>query len=89
VAAPHTDTAEVFMNWIYQPEVEAPIEDYVNYVPPVAGTKEALVKIDPSTAKNPLIFPSDEVLKNGHAFKQLAPADEDKVNNAFQAMIGA
>jgi spermidine/putrescine transport system substrate-binding protein len=89
VGAPHPYTAEVFMNWIYQPDVEAPIEDYVNYVPPVAGTKEALVKIDPSTAKNPLIFPTAEVLKNGHAFKQLSPADEDKLNNAFQAVIGA
>jgi spermidine/putrescine transport system substrate-binding protein len=89
VGAPHAYTAEVFMNWIYQPEVEAPIEDYVNYVPPVDGTKDALLKLDPSTAKNPLIFPSAEVLKSGHAFKQLAPADEDKINNAFQAMIGA
>ena len=89
VGAPHPYTAEVFMNWIYQPEVEAPIEDYVNYVPPVAGTKEALVKIDPSTAKNPLIFPTAAVLKDGHAFKQLSPADEDKLNNAFQSVIGA
>jgi spermidine/putrescine transport system substrate-binding protein len=89
VGAPHPYTAEVFMNWIYQPEVEAPIEDYVNYVPPVAGTKEVLLKLDPGVAKNPLIFPSEEVLKNGHAFKQLAPADEDKINNAFQAVIGA
>jgi hypothetical protein len=29
------------------------------------------------------------VLQKGHAFKQLAPADEDKINNAFQAVIGA
>jgi spermidine/putrescine transport system substrate-binding protein len=89
VGAPHAYTAEVFMNWIYQPQVEAPIEDYVNYVPPVDGTKQALEKIDPGTAKNPLIFPTAAVLKDGHAFKQLTPADDDKVNNAFQAMIGA
>jgi spermidine/putrescine transport system substrate-binding protein len=89
VGAPHPYTAEVFMNWIYQPEVEAPIEDYVNYVPPVKGTKEAILKIDPSVAKNPLIFPDDATLAKGHAFKQLAPADEDKLNNAFQAIIGA
>jgi spermidine/putrescine transport system substrate-binding protein len=89
VGAPHPYTAEVFMNWIYQPQVEAPIEDYVNYVPPVAGTKAALLKIDPGVAKNPLIFPTANVLAKGHAFKQLAPTDEDKVNNAFQAVIGA
>jgi spermidine/putrescine transport system substrate-binding protein len=89
VGAPHAYTAEVFMNWIYQPKVEAPIEDYVNYVPPVAGTKEELLKLDPSVANNPLIFPSQQVLAKGHAFKQLSPQDEDKLNNAFQAVIGA
>jgi spermidine/putrescine transport system substrate-binding protein len=89
VGAPHAFTAEKFINWIYQPQVEAPIEDYVNYVPPVKGTKQALLKIDPSTAKNPLIFPSAQVLANGHAFKTLAPTDEDKINNAFQQVIGA
>ena len=90
VGAPHAYTAEVFMNWIYQPQVEAPIEDYVNYVPPVNGHQGgAAQKIDPATAKNPLIFPSPAVLQKGHAFKQLAPAEEDKLNNAFQAIIGA
>jgi spermidine/putrescine transport system substrate-binding protein len=89
VGAPHAYTAEVFMNWIYQPKVEAPIEDYVNYVPPVAGTKQALEKIDPGVANNPLIFPPASVLAKGHAFKQLSPSDEDKLNNAFQQVIGA
>jgi spermidine/putrescine transport system substrate-binding protein len=89
VGAPHAYTAEVFMNWIYQPQVEAPIEDYVNYVPPVAGTKQALEKLDPSVANNPLIFPPPSVLAKGHAFKQLSPSDEDKLNNAFQQVIGA
>jgi spermidine/putrescine transport system substrate-binding protein len=89
VGAPHAYTAEVFMNWIYQPQIEAPIEDYVNYVPPVKGTKEALLKLDPATANNPLIFPSAQVLKRGHAFKTLSPADDNKVNSAFQAVIGA
>jgi spermidine/putrescine transport system substrate-binding protein len=89
VGAPHAYTAEKFMNWIYQPQIEAPIEDYVNYVPPVKGTREALLKIDPSVANNPLIFPSPQILKRGHAFKTLTPADENKVNSAFQAVIGA
>jgi spermidine/putrescine transport system substrate-binding protein len=89
VGAPHAYTAEVFMNWIYQPQVEAPIEDYVNYVPPVKGTKQALLKLDPSVAKNPLIFPDATTLARGHAFKQLSPADENKLNNAFQAVVGA
>jgi spermidine/putrescine transport system substrate-binding protein len=58
-------------------------------VPPVNGTKQALEKIDPATAKNPLIFPTPQVLSKGHAFKQLSPSDEDKLNAAFQKVIGA
>jgi spermidine/putrescine transport system substrate-binding protein len=89
VGAPHAYTAEVFMNYIYQPQVEAPIEAYVNYVPPVKGTKEALVKLDPSIAANPLIFPDATTLQRAKAFKQLSPQEEDKVNSAFQKVIGA
>ena len=32
--------AEVFMNYVYDPEVAAKIAAYVNYVPPVKGVKE-------------------------------------------------
>jgi spermidine/putrescine transport system substrate-binding protein len=89
VGAPHAYTAEVFMNYIYQPQVEAPIEDYVNYVPPVKGTKEALLEIDPSVAKNTLIFPDAKTLARAKAFKQLSPDEENKLNTAFQKVIGA
>lgn len=89
VGAPHAYTAEVFMNYIYQPHVEAPIEAYVNYVPPVKGTREALLELDPSIATNPLIFPDAKTLQRARVFKQLSPAEEDKLNNAFQKVIGA
>ena len=51
VGAPHAYTAEKFMNYVYEPEVQAPIEDYVNYMPPVKGTKEVLLKKDPSSPR--------------------------------------
>jgi spermidine/putrescine transport system substrate-binding protein len=81
--------ASTLMNWFYDPKIQAEVEDYVNYIPPVVGTKQALQKIDPAVAKNPLIFPDAATLAKGHAFKTLSPADEDKLNNAFQALIGA
>ena len=37
VGAPHAYTAEKFIDYIYQPEVEAPIAAYVNYICPVKG----------------------------------------------------
>ena len=47
------------MNFVYDPKIAAQIAAYVDYVPPVKGTKEALAKIDPELAKNPLVFPTD------------------------------
>ena len=37
VGAPHAYTAEKFIDYIYEPEVQAPIEAYINYICPVNG----------------------------------------------------
>jgi spermidine/putrescine transport system substrate-binding protein len=89
VGAPHAYTAEVFMNYVYEPKVEALIEDYVNYVPPVKGVQPVLAKRDPPLAKSPLIFPSAQVLGRAKTFKELTPDEDNKLNNAFQRVIGA
>jgi spermidine/putrescine transport system substrate-binding protein len=57
-------TASVYMNFVYDPHIAALIEDYVNYICPVKGAKEELLKIDPDVAKNTLIFPTDKMLEN-------------------------
>src|SRR5438093_9095321 len=44
-------TASVYMNYVYNPKVAAAVEDYVNYICPVVGAKEVLLKKDPSIAK--------------------------------------
>ena len=61
IGAPNPTAAEAFMNYVYDPEHQAQIAEYVNYVSPVAGTKEILLKQDPEIAKNKLIFPRREV----------------------------
>ena len=58
-AAQHKKNAEILINYYYDPEVTAQVADYVNYISPVKGAKEELVKIDPTLANNQLIFPSD------------------------------
>ena len=68
-------TASVYMNFVYEPKIAAEIEDYVNYVCPVLGAKAALLKQDPSIAKNPLIFPTKEMLDNVHTI------DPEALNN--------
>jgi spermidine/putrescine transport system substrate-binding protein len=80
--------ASVLMNWYYRPDIAAEVEDYGNYICPVVGADKVLEKTDPSVAKNPLIFPTKEMLANVHQI------DAKAVNNAkykqkFQNLIGA
>ena len=70
-------TASTFMNFVYDPKIAAQIAAYVAYVPPVKGTQEALAKIDPELAKNPLVFPSDATLAKAHQFDSAALQQRD------------
>lgn len=64
VGAPNPAAAEAWINYVYDPEVQADIAQYVNYVTPVAGVKEILAERDPELARNQLIFPSKEYTKD-------------------------
>ena len=89
VGAPHAYTAEKLIDYIYQPEVEAPIAAYVNYICPVNGVKEVLEKTDKALASNPLIFPDPAFLENTFIFRGLKPEEEQQLDDAFQKVIGA
>jgi spermidine/putrescine transport system substrate-binding protein len=80
--------ASVLMNWYYRPEIAAEVEDYVNYICPVVGADKVLLKSDPAVAKNPLIFPTKEMLANAHAFDVKA-VENQKYKHEFQKLIGA
>ncbi|MFL6039621.1 MAG: PotD/PotF family extracellular solute-binding protein [Gaiellaceae bacterium] len=60
VGAPNTAAALAFMNFVYRPEVQVDITQYVNYVQPVAGVQELLKKRDPELGNSNLIFPTPE-----------------------------
>ena len=64
VGAPNPQAAQAFIDFVYDPEVQADIAEWVNYVTPVTGVKEILKKRDPALAKNQLIFPSEEYTAN-------------------------
>ena len=51
--ARHKKNAELLINHYYDPAVMAQVAAWVNYIPPVKGTKEELVKIDPELGENP------------------------------------
>jgi len=89
VGAPHAYTAEKFMDFVYEPEIQAVITAYVNYICPVNGVKEILQKSDPSIGNNQLIFPSEKTLADAFIFRQLKPEEDTQLNEAFQKVIGA
>ena len=89
VGAPHAYTAEKMIDFVYQPEVQADIAEYVNYICPVEGVKEILTKRDPAIGENQLIFPDEQTLADAFIFRQLPPAEERELDEAFQKVIGA
>ena len=58
--APNTAAALEWMNFVYQPNVQADIAEYVQYVTPVAGVDDVLRRRDPALADNQLIFPDEQ-----------------------------
>jgi spermidine/putrescine transport system substrate-binding protein len=85
--ARHKKNAETVINYYYDPAVMAQVVDYVNYISPVKGSKAILLKSDPAAAKNPLIFPSPEVISRARIFRGLTAAEETKYNRKFQSIV--
>jgi spermidine/putrescine transport system substrate-binding protein len=81
-------TAELMIDFVYDPAIAAQIAAWVNYVTPVKGAKEALAAEDPELAESPLIFPPDDVLANVRIFKTLTEEEETGYNDKFSVVTG-
>ncbi len=88
IGSPHKKNAEILMNYYYDPKVAAEVAAYVNYICPVKGAQEAMKAIDPSLAKDPLIFPTDADLAKVKVFRSLTPAEETSFVGKFQQVLG-
>ncbi len=82
VGAPNTAAAYSWMNFIYEPEVNAPLAEYITYIPPVEGVKDL---VEPALAKNPLVFPSPQFTQK--CTDQDSPPDIEPVNEAWQEVL--
>jgi spermidine/putrescine transport system substrate-binding protein len=89
VRADHKANAEKLMNYYYEPEVAATLAAWVNYICPVDGAQEAMKKIDPSLADNPLIFPDAAFLSDAHGFQALDEKTRQRYEKDFTKVIGA
>lgn len=86
--AAHKYTAELMIDFVYDPVIAAQIAAWVNYVTPVKGAQEVLAETDPELAESPLIFPPAEVLANVKIFKSLTEDEETEFNDKFSALLG-
>jgi spermidine/putrescine transport system substrate-binding protein len=87
--AEHLYAAETMMNYLYEPEVAAKLAIFVNYLSPVKGVQEIVEKSDPDIAKNPLIFPPDEIRAKLHSYPALSDSDERTMKEAMAKVTGA
>jgi spermidine/putrescine transport system substrate-binding protein len=85
--APNPTAAEAFMNYVYDPKVQANIAAYVNYVTPVEGVQQIFENTEPELAKNDLIFPSASFTKNCSPTPPLEGEEEQNVIRAFNAVL--
>jgi spermidine/putrescine transport system substrate-binding protein len=86
--ARHKANAEKWIDYYYDPKVAAELAAWVNYICPVEGAQEEMAKIDKDLAKNPLIFPTAETLKNAHGFMAVPEGVERNYQKQFAAVTG-
>lgn len=81
-------TAELMINFVYDPRVAAQIANYIYYVSPVEGAAAEIAKLDPAAAENPLLFPPADWLARLHNFQALPPEIEAHMNELYADLSG-
>ncbi len=81
-------TAELMIDYVYDPTVAAQIADYVYYVSPVTGADAEIKALDPGAETNPLLFPTPEIVAKQHNFQFLSDELEAKMNELFAGLSG-
>ncbi|MBK0420832.1 extracellular solute-binding protein [Leucobacter sp. CSA2] len=76
------------IDYYYEPEVAARVAEYVQYVTPVAGAREAMQKLNPELADNPLVFPDEDMSKRIFDMRSLTAQEDNRYAQAFQKVLG-
>ncbi|MEP7179779.1 MAG: spermidine/putrescine ABC transporter substrate-binding protein [Pseudonocardiales bacterium] len=87
--ARHKKNAQRLIDFYYDPRSMARVEEYVNYISPVVGSREALLASDPETAKNALIFPDQQILARAHVFRGMTDEQDTRYNRVFQRLVNS
>jgi spermidine/putrescine transport system substrate-binding protein len=79
--------AITYMDYVYRPEVQAIIEDWINYICPVPAAQDIILNDlnNPTVGNSPLVFPSADDLSKTHVYYTFSsPEEEQQWNSLFQ-----
>jgi spermidine/putrescine transport system substrate-binding protein len=88
--SPNGDAVAKFMNFVYDPANAARITAEVQYISPVLGVRDELLRLGGDAAKladNELIFPSDETRQRLFTWGGLNADDEEKLQTEFDKLV--
>ena len=74
------EAAELFINFLCDPEIAAANIDWICYGTPLSAAKEYL---DEEVVNNPVAYPGDDLLKNGTSYIFLSPETTRYVESLF------
>ena len=63
--AENKEAAELFIDFLCDPEISGANMDYICYGSPIEGAKDYM---DPELAENPVVYPKESVLENGTSY---------------------
>jgi spermidine/putrescine transport system substrate-binding protein len=86
------ESVSKWMNYLYDPVNAARLTSFVQYMSPVKGVREELVKLGGESAElaeNPLLFPDDATIKKLQTWGGLSETEEAKFDERFASIAGA
>ena len=89
--APNGVAAAKWMNYVYDPEQAAQITNYVQYLSPVKGVRDELVKMGgdaAALADSPILFPDTDTQKRLKSFASMPDTLDASVTDRFNRIIG-
>jgi spermidine/putrescine transport system substrate-binding protein len=78
--------AEAFIDYVYDRDNYAKLVAYTRYIPVLTDMTDALNKVDPTAASNPLINPPKEVLDRVTQWASLSDEQVKEFNTAYAAV---
>lgn len=88
----NAESVEKWMNYVYDPVNAARITASVQYISPVKGVQDELVKMggdNAALAEDPLLFPDDATLGRLQSWGALSEEEEAKFDERFAEITGA